>query len=359
MPLLGNPFLFFVLVLAGWLGRGQADVIEYLREENRVLRSRLGPGRPTFSDGERRRLARAAHALPRRMLHELETIVTPDTLRRWYRRLVAAKYDGSPHRRGGRPGTRSTVEQLVVRFALENRTWGYTRIRGALLNLGHDLSTSTIARILKRHGVSPAPVRASGTTWKEFLRMHWDALAATDFFTVEVLTVHGLVRYAVLFVIELRTRRVEVLGIAHEPGGEWVANVARGAIDGVDGCLLGIRYLIHDRDPVFTQEFREILEQGGVRCVRLPARSPNLNAFAERFVGSIRRECLDRVIPLGERHRRHLVREYVRHYNTERNHQGIGNRLVEPAPCAANGDGPIECRERLGGLLRYYHREAA
>jgi hypothetical protein len=264
--------LFFAVVVAGWLGRGQADIIAYLREENRVLRSKLVRSRRGFTDGERRKLARAAQVSPRRVLLELETIVTPDTLRRWYRRLV--KYDGSSRRRCGRPVTAGTIEQLVIRFALENRTWGYTRIRGALLNLGHDVSASTVARVLRRHGISPVPVRQRGTTWKEFSSAHWGAIAAADFFTVEVLTVHGLVRYAVLFVIELRTRRVEILGIAHEPGGEWIANVARGAIDGVDGCLRSVRYLIHDRDPIFTKEFREILGQGGVRCVRLPPRSP-------------------------------------------------------------------------------------
>jgi transposase InsO family protein len=190
------------------------------------------------------------------------------------------------------------------------------------------------------------------------LRAHWDAIAATDFFTIEVLTAAGLVRYSVFFVIELRTRKVEILGIVRDPYAEWVRNAARGALDTVDGCLRSIRYLIHDRDPVFTREFQQTLAAGGVKCLRLPARSPNLNAFAERFVGSIRRECLDRIIPLGARHLRHVVTEYTRHYNSERNHQGIGNRLIAPSPCAANGDGPIRCRKRLGGLLRFYWREA-
>ena len=179
-----------------------------------------------------------------------------------------------------------------------------------------------------------------------------------DFFTVEVLTAVGLVRYAVLFVIELQTRRVAVLGTTREPHDAWMRIVARGATDAVDGCLRHVRYLICDRDPLFCRGFRELLAGSGVTCVRLPARSPNLNAFAERFVGSIRRECLGRLIPLGEQHLRRLVSEYVAHYNAERPHQGRGNRLIEPT-MAANAVGPIQCRERLGGLLRFYHREAA
>lgn len=166
-------------------------------------------------------------------------------------------------------------------------------------------------------------------------------------------------RHFVLFVIELGTRRVEVLGITRDPCEAWVRIVARGATDAVDGCLRNVRYLLHNRDPLFCRSFRELLAGSGVKCVRLPARSPNLNAYAERFVGSIRRECLDRVIPLGQQHLRRIMAQYVRHYNTERNHQGIGNRLIEPTIAANDGGGAIECRERLGGLLRFYHREAA
>jgi putative transposase len=243
-------------------------------------------------------------------------------------------------------------------MATDNPSWGYTRIRGALLNVGHDLSCSTIARILRDRGISPSPERLQRTTWRQFLRSHADAIAATDFFTVEVMTAVGIVRYFVLFVIEQGTRRVDVFGITRDPCEAWMRIVARGATDVVDGCLRNMRYLLHDRDPLFCRSFRERLAGSGVKCVRLPARSPNLNAYAERFVGSIRRECLDRVIPLSEQHLRLIVGQYVRHYNTERNHQGIGNRLIEPT-IAANGGGTIQCRERLGGLLRFYHREAA
>jgi putative transposase len=289
-----------------------------------VLREQL-PRRPRVTDAQRRRLARAARNLPRKTLRELGTIVTPDTLLRWYREVVAAKYDSTASRKLGRPRTPENLRPLVVTMATENPTWGYTRIRGALLNLGHELSCSTIARILKEEGVSPAPDRK--TTWKQFLRTHWEAIAAADFFTVEVLTPFGVVRYSVLFVIRLNTRRVEILGINPAPYDEWMRNVARGALDVVDGCLRDVRYLICDRDPLFTAGFRDLLASAGTKVVRLPPRSPDLNSFAERFVGSVRRECLDRVIPLGERHLRRLLHEYVTHYHEERNHQGLGNPL--------------------------------
>lgn len=282
--------------------------------------------------------------------------MTPDTLLRWYRELVAAKYDASASRSCGRPSTPGSVVECLVSMALDNPTWGYTRLRGALLNLGHDVSCSTIARILKERGISPSPERK--TTWAQFLRTHFDPIAASDFFTVEVLTPLGIVRYSVLFVMRLATRRVEILGVVRDPDDTWMRNVARGTIDAVYGCLRDVRYLICDRDPLFTAGFREVLGGAGVEVVRLPARSPNLNAYAERFIGSIRRECLDRVIPLGERHLRRLVAEYVAHYREERNHQGLGNRLIEPT-IAANDPGPVHCRQRLGGLLRFYHRHAA
>jgi transposase InsO family protein len=177
-------------------------------------------------------------------------------------------------------------------------------------------------------------------------------MAATDFFTVEVLTAFGIVRYWVMFVIELSSRRVPHVG--------WTEQIARHLTDPVDGFLRGIRYLIHDRDALFTERFAEILKSAGVQCVKLPARSPNLNAYAERFVRSIRVECLDRIVARGERHLRYIVSQYVEHFLLERNHQGLGNRLITgPPPANLNARHAIHCRERLGGLLRYYHREVA
>jgi putative transposase len=242
-------------------------------------------------------------------------------------------------------------------MAQENPGWGYTRIRDALGNLGYELARTTIRSILKEHGIDPAPERSKRTSWKAFLRAHWDAIAACDFFTVEVLTWTGITRFYVMFVIELQTRRIEVAGIVRQPHGAWMLQVARNLLDADDGFLTGKRYLLMDRDPLYTAAFRELLRSAGVTPIRLPANSPNLNAYSERFVRSMKSECLDKLVLLGENHLRTVVREYVAHYHTERNHQGLDGRLIEP-PANHTGTGPIDCRERLDGLLRFYHRQA-
>ena len=180
-----------------------------------------------------------------------------------------------------------------------------------------------------------------------------------DFFTVEVLTAVGLVRYQVLFVIDIATRMVEIAGMARDPGGEWMLQIGRGLLDAEEGFLRGKRFLIMDRDPLYTVEFREMLRDGGVAPVRLPPHSPNLNAFAERFVLSIRSECLDRIVPLGEGHLRRALAEYTAHYHGERNHQGLANELIRGAATPANTNGRVQRRERLRGLLNFYQRDAA
>jgi putative transposase len=353
MPL---PVQFLLFLLIGWVSRQQAEVIEYLKAENLALREKLGGKRLRFTDAQRRRLARRAKPLGRARLRELSPIVTPDTLLRWYRELVAQKYDGSARRGPGRPRIAGEIQKLIVAMASDNPRWGYTRIQGALANLGYTVGRNTIKRTLAENGIDPVGRRP--VSWKTFLKAHWGAIAAADFFTVEGITWQGLVRYFVLFVIDLKTRRIEIAGIVASPDGAWMRQIARNWTDSEDGFLLRSRYLIHDRDPVFTKGFREILDGSGVRPVRLPSRSPNLNAYAERFVRSIKSECLARVMPIGEGHLRRMVREYVAHYRGERNHQGIGNRLIDSSVDDARRGGPIECRERLGGLLRYYRRAA-
>ncbi len=332
-------------------------MIEYLQEENRALRDQLGGKRLRFTDQQRSRLAVKAKAVGRKGLFELDTLVTPDTLLRWHRQLIARKYDGSKRRRPGRPKTAVEIEKLIVRMARENPRWGYTRIRGALYNLGHEIGRNTIKRILLDNGFDP--MRKRGMSWKTFLKAHWGAIAATDFFSVEVITQSGLVRYFVLFVIDLKTRRIEIAGIIQQPEKEWMKQIARNLIDCEDGFLNGSRYLIHDRDPLFTKSFRETLGSSGVETVKLPARSPNLNAHAERFVRSVKSECLAQIISIGERHLRHAVSEYMEHYHVERNHQGIGNELIDDQRGRINMTAGIERRERLGGMLNYYYKRAA
>jgi transposase InsO family protein len=349
-----------LLMLAGWINRKDQAIIEYLREENRVLREKLGKKRVLLNDDQRRRLAAKGKVLGRRLLAEVCSIVTPDTILRWHRRLIAQKYDGSENRGPGRPRVMALIRELAVRMAIDNEGWGYSRVKGALANLGHKVSRSTVRRILKEQGIDPAPKRCKHMPWNKFLKAHWESIAAADFFTVEIWTKVGLVRYVVFFVIELSTRRVEIVGIAPIPDGLWMHQMARNLIDGFDGFLRGKRFLLHDRDPLFTRDFRELLEKAGIRPVRLPPRSPNLNAYAERFVLSIKSECLDRVIILGERPLRFLIDEYVEHYHAERNHQGIDNRLLMPESSDADATSTsVRRRERLGGLLNFYYRAAA
>src|SRR5947209_8002746 len=232
-----DPFQFLVLAIAGWMNHRQLHVIEYLREENRVLREQLGDRRLRFNDDQRRRLAVRAKGLARKLLAQVASLVTPDTLMGWHRKLIAEKYDGHNQRGPGRPRTRKEWEDLVLRMAEENRTWGYRRIQGAIGNLGYKIARSTIADILRRHGIEPAPERSRKTTWKEFLTQHWELIAAADFFTVEVWTARGLKRFLVLFFMDLSTRRVEIAGIAAKVNGLWMTQIGRNATDAVDGIL--------------------------------------------------------------------------------------------------------------------------
>ena len=206
--------------------------------------------------------------------------------------------------------------------------------------------------------MEPAPERSRKTTWKEFLTRHWELIVAADFFTVEVWTRRGLQRFLVLFFIDLSTRRVKIAGIGAQANGLWMSQIARELSDPMDGLLLGKRYLIHDRDPLFTAEFQNMIADVGIQSVKLPPRSPNLNAYAERFVRTIKESCLDRLILFGEGSLRKVVREFVAHYHLERNHQGLDNRLITPAMSPADCHGTIQRRQRLGGMLNYYHRAA-
>ena len=260
------------------------------------------------------------------------------------------------------PGPSRTIEtimELVVRMALENTSWGYTRIQGALANLGHRISRGTVANILSEHGIDPAPERGPRTTWKTFLQAHWETLAATDFFTVEVSTWRGLVTYYVLIVIELSTRRVYLGGVTPHPDHTFMIQVARNLTDCFDGFLRGKRFLILDRDKKYSEGFRNLLEDAGTDIVRLPVWSPNLNAYAERIILSIKTECLERMIFFGEASLRRAVVQYLAHYHRERNHQGLNNRLIELATTVGGNSGKVECRERMGGMLKYYYRAAA
>src|ERR671933_904001 len=341
----GQTMILHVLIamVAGWLQRHQQQVITYLQEENRILKAHLGGRRLRLSDTDRRRLAALAHPLGRQRLKKVATLVTPETLLRWYKRLIAQKFDGSTHHRQlGRPRVAEEIEQLVVRMAEENASWGYRRIQGALANLGYRIDKLTVRNILRRHHLEPAPQRRKGgMSWTQFLKMHWEVLAATDFFTVEVVTWHGLVTYYVLVVMELATRRVQIAGITPHPTGAFMQQCARQLTDPFDGFLLGKRYLLHDRDTKFTQVFETVLKESGVEPILLLPRSPNLNAHCERFVRSIKEEALAQMVILGERVLYYVLQQYLAHYHHERNHQGLDNQLIMPEGAVGHHTGLV------------------
>ncbi len=334
------------------MNRHQTDVIAYLVEENRVLKEQMKGRALRLTDDQRRRLAAKAKLLGRKALNRVATIVTPDTIMRWHRQLIALKWTFET-KRVGRPGLMKAIKELIVRMATENSGWGYCRIQGELKGVGHRVASTTIANVLKENGIKPAPDRPS--SWRSFLKAHWGQVGATDFFTTEVWTPLGLKTYYVLFVIDLKSRCVHLAGITRNPNEEFMAQVARNLTDVVDGFLRAHRFLICDRDTRFTAQFRRILGDAGVETVLTPRQAPNCNAFAERFVLSVKSECLGRVILFGESSLRRAVGEYLAHYHAERAHQGIGN---VPITTIAMGEGEVQSRERLGGTLKHYYRAA-
>jgi transposase InsO family protein len=349
---------FLLIAVAGWMSRHQQAVIEYLQEENRILLEQLGGKAKRFTDAQRIGLARKAKLVGRRRLGQLATLVTPDTLLRWFCVLVAKKWTFARTNPIGRPPVDAALEKLVVKLLQENPTWGSKRIVGALDNLGFKLSDSTVDNIRHRSGLDPAPLRGKSTSWHQFLQGHWETLIAADFFTTEVLSWNGLVTYYTLFVIELRSRAVHVCGTTVSPNAEWRRQVARQLVDSVQGFALDKTHLIIDRDTKYVDAFRHTLESAGVKIVLCPPRVPQCNAYAERFVRSIKEECLSRLIFLSERHLRTTIAIFADSYRQRRNHQGLQNKLIEPPTCFLKV-GRIRCRNELGGMLNYYHREAA
>lgn len=333
---------------------------EYLIAENTILRHQI-KGRLRLTDGERTTLAELGHRLGKKALSDIARVVKPETILAWHRTLIARKYDGSKNRRSpGRPRIDHELEGLIVRLARENRSWGYDRVVGALANLGYRVSDNTVGHVLKRNGLTPAPERKKTTTWKEFLDTHQEVLVATDFLTTEVWTYCGLVTYYILFFIRIGTREVSIAGVTAHPNQPWMTQIARNVTMVDSGFLREKDVLIHDRDRKFCRAFQDILRAGGVTPLPLPPQSPDLNAIAERWVRSIKEECLSKLILFGTRSLHKALQEYGVHYHHERNHQGRNNTLLFPSADVRPGrDGPITKRERLGGLLQYYHRQAA
>jgi transposase InsO family protein len=344
----------------GQIDEALRQKLEFVLEENRVYRALLERHSPHWrlQDAERKVLAEKGKPLGK-LLGEVITLVQPETLLKWHRQLVASKWDFSRRRKAkpGRPSVSVQIERLVVQFARENPGWGYDRIVGALANLGHRIADQTVGNILMRQGLGPAPERKRHTTWTEFIRRHKAVLWATDFFTAEVWTCTGLTTCYVLFFLHLQTRRVILAGITPFPNEAWLKQIARNlTVD--EGLMAKARFLLHDRDAKFSEGFDAVLRTAGIQPLKLPPQSPNLNAFAERWVRSVKDECLDQLILFGERSLRHALNEYLAHHQHERNHQGLDNVIPFPDQRSVCQDGTIRKSERLGGLLNFYHRAA-
>ena len=357
----------FMGFISGMQEKAAQDVInnlqqslDYCIEENRVLKEQLfqasGKKRIILNDSQRRRLAVKGILLSRHILKNVMTMFQPETLFRWHRQLVAKKYkcsEAGSSKKKHRTVTPEKIE-MVLRISKENHAWGYDRIAGYMNYLGLEISRSTVKRILHDHGRVPDPEWKKSVTWKEFLKSHWHLLAATDFLSVEILTPFGLQRCMILFFIDICTRKVELGGVIINPDGDWMKQVARNQTDCFDGFLNGKKYLICDRDKLYTKEFCRILKSSGVTVKRIPVFNPQANSYSENFVKNIKYECLNKLIFLSERQVRYAAQSFVAHYNKARPHLGLGGKMIEPYEQPP--DGKIVKFESLGGLLKSYRR---
>jgi putative transposase len=330
-----------------------ANQIQYLRIENEILRGKL-PKHVHVTKTERNSLLKYGK-LVGSAICQLITIVTPRTFQRW---LLADELKKEPAAKTGRPRTEQDLRELILRIAGETG-WGYTRIHGELKKLGiSSVSRSTVANMLRDAGVDPSPERKKAT-WDRFIKSHVSTLWACDFFTKKIWTTGGLLDYFALFFIHVGSRRVIVTGMTAHPDATWVVQQARNFVLLTDQETAAPRHLIHDLDTKFAKAFDALLEAEGIEITKVGPAAPNLNAYAERWVLSIKSECLDHFIVFGEDHLRHLIDEYLTHYLEERPHQGVGNAPLKINPGEPAPEGEVVCHERLGGVLKHYQRQAA
>ena len=315
-----------------------------LRHQLAVLRRQAS--RPRFSWTDRALVATLARLVPRERWAAF--LITPETILRWHRALVRRHWT-YPHRRPGRPRLPADAVELILRLARENPRWGYLRIVGELKKLGVMVSKGSVAKVLRRHRLPPAPRRA-GPTWTEFLRAQAKGIVATDFFTVDTVCLR---RYYVLFVIEVERRVVHLLGVTTNPNGPWVTQVARNFCTDLEDAGRRLRFLIRDRDTKFTTSFDEVFASIGAETVLTPVRAPNANAFAERWVRTVREDCLDHLLVISRRHLERALAEYVAHYNQGRPHRSLDLTPPRQRP-TTQPEGVVRRRDLLGGLIHEY-----
>jgi putative transposase len=323
-----------------------------LRHQLAVLQRRTP--RPRIGWPDRALIAALTRLLPTR--RRLGMLVTPATILRWHRRLVSRRWTTQPTR-AGRPAITAGLRALAVRLATENPTWGYRRIHGELAGLGYQIGASTIWKILRSAGIDPSPRRA-GPSWSEFLRSQEHGILACDLFYLDTITLRRLYAF---FVIEHPTRRVHLLGVTAHPTGAWLTPQARNLTTDLDDAGQRFRFLIRDRDrdAKFTASFDAVFTAINTQIIRTPKRAPRANAVAERFVGSIRRELLDRILIIDQRHAATALNEYVHHYNDHRPHRGLGQAApLRPLPHRTTEINNVRRRDRLGGLLHEYQQVA-
>jgi transposase len=323
-----------------------------LRHQLAVLQRQVG--RPELSWADRAVISALVRCLPR--ARRARMLVTPQTILRWHRRLVTRRWTTTAGRRPGRPPVPAGLRALVERLARENPTWGYRRVHGELAGLGHRVGASTVWRILTSAGLDPAP-RRTGPTWREFLTAQAHGILACDLFCLETVT---LTRLYGFFVVEHATRRVRILGVTAHPTGEWLAQLARNLLMDLDDAGQSFRFLLRDHDRKFSRVFDAVFDAAAIEVLTTPIQAPRANAIAERFVGSLRRELLDRILIVNQRHATAVLAEYERHFNEHRPHRALSQAaplrpLPDPRP---RHDFRIRRRDRLGGLLHEYTQVA-
>ena len=353
-------WLTLITYLSYCIDKELYKAIDYLKTQVEVLieQQEKQNKRILQTNKQSMRFAAKEKRLSRKMLEKCTVLFTVDTVLGWYNKLIAQKYDGTQNRgKVGRPQITPEIIKLVIRLKKENLRWGYQKITDQIVYLGYKISKTSVKNILIENGYNPEPDLTVSSTWHEFIKSHWDVLSACDFFTIELLVGRKLVRCTLFFVIEFSTRKVFFAPIMLQPNGKYMKQAARTLTD-FGGFLRGKRYLIHDRDPLYnTKGFHDILKTSGIEPVKLPAQSPDLNAYAERFVKSIKYECLNHLILSSVEQLEYVLEQYCQYYHHERIHQSLG-RIIEPKH-NIDDKSEIQCIERLGGLLKSYHRLAA